>query len=192
MILFFDTETTGLPRNWNAPVTQINNWPRMVQLAWLQYDSQGNLITEGNRIVKPVGFRIPNKAAAVHGITTRYALKNGFDLSSVLTEFSQLIDRSNVLIAHNMNFDEKIVGAEYIRLGSKSSLFDSKRICTMKTTTDLCKIPGNYGYKWPTLSELHRFLFGSDFKDAHDASVDVQTCAKCFFELKKRGIYKLD
>ena len=191
MILFFDTETTGLPRNWNAPITQINTWPRMVQLAWLQYDTQGNLIAEGNRIIKPEGFKIPNKAAAVHGITTRYALKNGYDLTSVLADFSELISGSSTLIAHNMNFDEKIVGAEYIRLGIKSSLFDTNRICTMTTTTDLCRIPGNYGYKWPTLSELHQFLFGSDFKDAHDASVDVKICAKCFFELVKRGFHKL-
>ncbi len=189
MILFFDTETTGLPRNWNAPVTQTNNWPRMVQLAWLQYDNQGNLISEGNRIIKPDGFRIPNQAAAVHGITTIYALKNGSDLSSVLAEFSKYAGESNILVAHNMDFDEKIIGAEYIRLGLKSSLFDAQRICTMKTTTDMCKIPGKYGYKWPTLSELHEFLFRTEFKDAHDAAVDVKTCAKCYFELKKRGIY---
>jgi len=30
MYLFFDTETTGLPRNWKAPVTDLDNWPRMV------------------------------------------------------------------------------------------------------------------------------------------------------------------
>ncbi len=189
MILFFDTETTGLPRDWNAPVTHTKNWPRMVQLAWLQYDDQENLISERNHIIKPDGFRIPNKAAAVHGITTKYALKNGSDLASVLADFSELISGSSTLVAHNMNFDEKIVGAEYFRIGLKSNLFDTKRICTMTTTTDLCKIPGNYSYKWPTLSELHQFLFGSDFKDVHDASVDVKNCAKCYFDLKKRGFY---
>ena len=191
MKLFFDTETTGLPRDWSAPVSQTDNWPRLVQLAWLQYDNQGNLINEGSRVIKPDGFSIPKKASAVHGITTNYALKKGIGLPLVLPRFSELIDESNLLIAHNMDFDEKIVGAEYIRLRLKSSLFDKKRICTMKTTTDLCKIPGTHGYKWPTLSELHRFLFGSDFKDAHDALVDVRICAKCYFELTRRGFFKV-
>jgi DNA polymerase III epsilon subunit-like protein len=189
MMLFFDTETTGLPGDWKAPVTQTNNWPRMVQLAWLQYDDQENLISEANYIIKPDGYDIPGDAVAIHGITTESALQNGVELSSVLAEFSSVVDESKMLIAHNMDFDEKIVGAEYVRMGLKSSIFDTRRLCTMKTTTDLCGIPGNYGYKWPTLSELHRFLFGSDFKDAHDASIDVKMCAKCFYELVKRGIY---
>ena len=40
MYLFFDTETTGLPRNWKAPVTHLNNWPRMIQIAWIACDDQ--------------------------------------------------------------------------------------------------------------------------------------------------------
>ena len=192
MMLFFDTETTGLPRNWDAPVTQTDNWPRMVQLAWVQYDDQENMICEANCIIKPDGYTIPSEVAAIHGITTENALKNGSELSSVLSEFSAAVDASNMLIAHNMDFDEKIVGAEYVRMGLKSGVLDTQRLCTMKTTTDLCKIPGNYGYKWPKLEELHRFLFGADFEDAHDASVDVKICAKCFFELVKRGIFEMD
>ena len=164
----------------------------MVQLAWLQYDDQQNLRSEGNHIIKPDGYTIPSDAVAIHGITTEHALKNGSELSSVLAEFSAIIDISNLLIAHNMDFDEKIVGAEYIRISLKSSIFSKQKLCTMKTTTDLCKIPGKYGYKWPTLPELHRSLFGSDFKDSHDAAVDVKICAKCYFELVKRGYYKLN
>ena len=52
MYLFFDTETTGLPKNWKAPVTDVNNWPRMVQLAWETYDVQGNLLARNNHIIK--------------------------------------------------------------------------------------------------------------------------------------------
>lgn len=53
MYLFFDTETTGLPQNYKAPVTNLNNWPRMVQIAWLQYDKDGNRISANNSIIKP-------------------------------------------------------------------------------------------------------------------------------------------
>ena len=34
MYLFFDTETTGLPKRWNAPVTDLENWPRSFAGAW--------------------------------------------------------------------------------------------------------------------------------------------------------------
>ncbi len=190
MLLFFDTETTGLPRDWKAPVTQTNNWPRMVQIAWLQYDDQKNLISEANYIIRPDGFTIPSDAADIHGITTEIAIEKGSELSSVLSAFSAVVGGAKMLVAHNMDFDEKIVGAEYVRMGLKSGIFETPRFCTMKTTTDLCRIPGNYGYKWPKLEELHRFLFGSDFEDAHDALVDVKVCAKCYYELVNRGIYE--
>jgi DNA polymerase-3 subunit epsilon len=42
MYLFFDTETTGLPKNWKAPVTDLENWPRMIQIAWILCDEAGN------------------------------------------------------------------------------------------------------------------------------------------------------
>ncbi len=36
--VFFDTETTGLPLNWKAPVTELENWPRLIQLAYIVYN----------------------------------------------------------------------------------------------------------------------------------------------------------
>ena len=68
MYLFFDTETTGLPKNWNAPITDLNNWPRLVQLAYLCYDNEGNELSRGDFIVKPEGFTIPRDASRIHGI----------------------------------------------------------------------------------------------------------------------------
>jgi len=60
----------------------------------------------------------------------------------------------------------------------------------MERSTDHCKIPGSYGYKWPSLSELYFILFDRDFEEAHDAVVDVKACAECFFRLKNEGIIK--
>lgn len=59
--------------------------------------------------------------------------------------------------------------------------------CTMQASTNLCKIPGPYGFKYPTLQELHKHLFEVGFDGAHDAMVDVLACAKCFFELERMG-----
>jgi hypothetical protein len=62
----------------------------------------------------------------------------------------------------------------------------------MQASVDYCQIPNSHGsYKWPNLNELHSKLFLETFPDAHNAWVDVKACARCFFELKRRGIIKL-
>jgi len=185
--LFFDTETTGLPKNWKAPVSHLDNWPRLVQLAYELYDDKGYRILAGNRLIRPEGFIIPAKASAIHGISHQRALEEGESLGCVLTDFSALIAKSDLLVAHNMSFDEKIIGAEFLRNGQMDYTRKKLKLCTMQSTTDFCAISGYYGYKWPTLQELHTKLFGRGFQQAHDASVDVRITVKCFFELKRLG-----
>jgi len=187
MYLFFDTETTGLPRNWKAPVTDLNNWPRLVQLAYLYYDENGNKISGRDFIIKPEGFTIPKDASRVHGISTEKALREGQSLTSVLEYFDSLIKQASYLVAHSMSFDEKIVGAEFLRNGMQNSIQSKEKICTMERTTKFCAIEGIYGYKWPKLSELHYKLFKTGFDEAHNASVDIEITAKCFWELKRIG-----
>lgn len=190
MYLFFDTETTGLPKNWKAPVTQTNNWPRMVQIAWVYTDRAGNVLDRRSFIIKPEGYTIPEQASRVHRITTERALNEGYDLRAVLNEFNDLISETKYLVAHNISFDEKIVGAELIRKNIQTELFDKSKICTMQASTDYCKLPGRYGYKWPNLSELHYKLFEEYFDEAHDAAADINATVKCFWELKKRGVIR--
>lgn len=188
--LFFDTETTGLPKNYKAPVHDLNNWPRLVQLAFIGYDEKGNELFKGNRIIKPLNFIIPADAAKIHGITTEKALSSGSDLAVVLKEFEELVNHASVLVAHNMDFDDKIVGSELLRMGFKNILAEKKKICTMKSSTSYCKINGPYGYKWPKLSELHNKLFGFEFQEAHNAAVDIEATAKCFWKLIELGVIK--
>ena len=185
MYLFFDTETTGLPRSWKAPVTDLNNWPRMVQIAWIFSDDNGKRIKNESYIIKPENFSISNNASKVHRITTDRALKEGEELENVLYKLNELIDNVDFIVAHNINFDEKIVGAEFLRKKIASNLNKKRKLCTMRASTDYCKIPGPYGYKYPKLSELHIKLFGEDFKEAHDASVDINATEKCFWELRR-------
>jgi DNA polymerase III epsilon subunit-like protein len=188
MYLFFDTETTGLPRNYKAPVTDTNNWPRMIQIAWVLSNEKGKRIDAQSYIIKPEGFAIPVEASRVHGISTERALEEGVPLQQVLQEFNELISEAEYLVAHNISFDEKIVGAELVRNKIPSQLFNKPRLCTMHASTDYCKIPGRYGYKWPRLSELHIKLFGEDFEDAHDAAADISATEKCFWALRDKGI----
>jgi DNA polymerase III subunit epsilon len=191
MYLFFDTETTGLPQNWKAPASDLNNWPRLVELAWLLCDEEGNDIEGKSAIVRPDGFQIPAEAAAVHGISTPRALAEGVELEPLLKDFARAVEVSRVLVAHNVSFDEKIMGAELLRTGLRTGFDERERYCTMKTSTELCAIPSRYGFKWPTLSELHQRLFGAIPDGAHAAGTDVEVCARCFFEMKRRGIVQV-
>lgn len=188
MYLFFDTETTGLPKNWKAPVNDLNNWPRLVQLAWLVFDNAGNKISSGDYIIKPKGFTIPIDASKIHGISNEKANKEGQELKTILTEFDNLLNQAKYLVAHNMSFDEKIVGAELLRNNMPNIIATKNKICTMEKSTNYCAINGPYGYKWPKLSELHFKLFNTGFEEAHNAEVDINATAKCFWEMKKLGI----
>lgn len=188
MYLFFDTETTGLPRNWKAPISDLDNWPRMVQLAYWLYNGDGNRISGGDFIIKPVGFTIPAEAERIHGISTVRAIKEGKDLQIVLRDFQKTVKQAKYLVAHNMSFDEKIVGAEFLRNKMEDSLPTKIRICTMQSSTNYCALPGPYGNKWPKLTELHQKLFQKGFEEAHNAAADVSATIKCFWELKRLGI----
>lgn len=186
--LFFDTETTGLPRAYNAPAWQLDNWPRLVQLAWIVTDSVGKEIRAQEHLIQPDGFRIPWRSAWVHRITTRRAQRHGIALEQAMADFTTDLDQADVLIAHNMAFDEKIVGAEFLRLGQPDLVALKPRRCTMKWSRHFCALIGPTGYKWPSLQELHKQLFHRRFRDAHHALTDVRACARCYFELRQRGI----
>ena len=188
MYLFFDTETTGLPKDWKAPISDLDNWPRLVQIAWSRYDSSGNKVSDYNYIIKPQGFIIPAYSSIIHRISTERALTEGFDLKMVLEKFAQEIKSVKFLVAHNMDFDVKVVASEFFRNDISNNISEISKICTMKESTSFCQIEGSYGFKWPTLSELYLKLFEEDFQDAHDASVDMSACSKCFFELRKMNI----
>ena len=186
--LFFDTETTGVPLNYKAPSSDTQNWPRLVQLAWILTDEDGNRIQMSNLIVKPDGFTIPTDAAKVHGITTEVAMKEGIPLGEAIDLFIKDLNTARYIVGHNVDFDKKIVGAEMIRLGMKDILDSKKSYCTMLSSIDFCKIPGKYGYKYPKLQVLYKKLFGTEFDNAHDAMSDIEATDKCFWELRKRKL----
>ena len=188
MYLFFDTETTWLPKDWHAPVSDTANWPRVVQIAWREYGANGEPGRGEVHLVRPEGFSIPADATRIHGITTSRALREGIPLEEALHRFNKALLRSTVLVAHNIEYDEKIVGAEFLRKNITTPMLQKICICTMKASTEHCNIPGPYGLKWPSLSELHFTLFHDVFAETHNAEVDVAVCAKCFFQLVKLGV----
>ena len=189
MYLIFDTETTGLPRNWAAPITDTTNWPRCVQIAWQLHDTMGNLIEHQDYLVKPEGFNVPYDAERIHGISTELAQEQGITLKEVLEKFTIALSKAKFIVGQNVGFDVNIMGCEFHRMGIQSTLSVMPILdtCT-EVTAALLKLPGGRGgkFKLPTLTELHHYLFGVPFSEAHNATADVEATTRCFLELIRR------
>jgi len=192
--LFFDTETLGLPQDFNEPASNYDNWPRIIQLSWIVTDENGCILSQINKIVYPDGFDIPKGISDLTGITTEQARDEGEHCCNVLEDFSKDLECSNKIIGHNLDYDKSVITAEtnrmFYTMGMQCDVdfTDKEEFCTMKRTVDICRIMTPKGYKYPKLQELYAFLFGESFQDAHDAFNDTKALVKCYFELEKRGL----
>ena len=192
MYIIFDTETTGLPKRWDAPITDTDNWPRCIQIAWQLHDAMGNLIEHQDYLIKPDGFNIPFDSEKVHGISTELATEQGVPLQDVLVKFNEALAKAKFVVGQNIGFDINIMGCELYRYGVDSPMASMPVLdtCT-EVTADLLKLPGGRGgrYKLPNLTELHSYLFGVPFAEAHNATADVEATTRCFFELVRREVF---
>ena len=192
--LFFDCETTGLPRTRFFNPEDVDGWPRLVQIAWTHYDLRGNPEDVRSHIVRPDGFMIPADATKIHGISQARAEREGRDLGQVLDEFLEAAGAATILVAHNFDYDRHVVAGELVRTRKPLGFLELSGICTMKETTELCALPrpgGGFGHKWPTLEELHRYCFGFSYEGAHDAAADIGACARAFFKLLEAGHFRI-
>ena len=192
MYLIFDTETTGLPKRWDAPITDTGNWPRCVQIAWQLHDDMGKLIEHQDYLIKPEGFNIPYDAENVHGISTELAEAEGLPMAEVLEKFNITLSKSEFIVGQNLKFDINIMGCEFHRFGIESPMSSMPVLdtCT-EVTASLLQLPGGRGgkFKLPTLTELHSYLFNIPFAEAHNATADVEATTRCFFELIRTEIF---
>ena len=195
MYLIFDTETTGLPKRWDAPITDTDNWPRCIQIAWQLHDAMGNCIEHQDYLVQPDGFNIPYDAEKIHGISTELAQEKGVPLAEVLEKFNLALSKTKFVVGQNVTFDLNIMGAEFVREDVANQLQELPVLdtCT-EHTAELCQLPGGrYGkFKLPTLTELHQYLFNKPFAEAHNATADVEATTRCFLELIRRQEYTIE
>lgn len=190
--LFFDSETSGLPKRFSAPATDLDSWStaRLVQLSWILADEREEL-SRGDFIIRPEGFVIPEEASRVHGITTELALEKGAELKRVVYYFLGAARVAEVMVGHNIPFDLGVVGAELIRTWGKNYLEGLKAEDTMRASVEYCAIPkanGGIGYKWPKLQELYVKCFGHEFEGAHNSMSDISATFECYWALKELNI----
>ena len=191
MELFFDTETSD-KFNFKRDKYTDTSFPWMVQLGAVLAED-GIAYGEFNLIIHPEGRSIAEGAAKVHKISTETAERFGLMEASVVNIFKELLRITDLVIAHNFEFDSNIVAAMLHRNGEQGL---AKRLkneipscCTMQETTDICKIRAPWGdWKWPKLSELYWFLFNEKMVGAHDAMFDIRATMRCYYELKERGL----
>lgn len=190
-ILFVDTETTGLVKH-KLPASH-QSQPHIVQIAAImsRNDSDFTDLVTYSTIIRPEGYdHIEQGAVDTHGISFERAMDEGIPIGQAMDILNTLGAASRLWVSHNVAFDYKVCEAAFIRLGWEHKLPAETR-CTMQSSTDLCKLPGRYGYKWPRLEELHHFLFQESFEGAHDALNDIRATKRCFHVLVQNGTIRM-
>lgn len=177
--LIFDCETTG-KADFKAPVSAPHQ-PRIVQLAALLVEDDKELACL-NTIIEPDDFLIPVEASNIHGITTTRAAEIGVPLPPVLETFHSLIQHADWIVGHNIAFDIFCAQIEFSKRAYANPFLEKPTFCTMKQSTDVCKLAGalNYGYKWPKLREVYMFAFNEQLVDAHNAMVDLRATLRVY------------
>ena len=156
--MLFDTETTGLPKTRSLAIKGQDNWPHIVSISWVILDADMNtILKKASYIVKPNGWIIPQDSIDIHHITNEHAHLNGVALSDAIYAFAN--EDPDILVAHNAEFDFNVlVNAIKWDLGIDPIVLDKPVFCTMKLSKNICRIPSNYGFKSPKLSELYQFV----------------------------------
>lgn len=193
LLLFYDTETTGLPL-WSEP-SGGDDQPHIVQLAAALVD-EGERRVESmiNLVVRPLEWDIPDEVVKIHGIDAEVAYRIGVDEPLVVQTFFELFDRSDVRVAHNERFDARI-----LRIALKRYLPESAdawkagdAYCTQSRSTPIVKEPptdammaaGRKHHKTASLQDAYKFFTGKTFKNAHNGLADVRACIAVYFGIK--------
>lgn len=193
-ILFFDTETTGIPPKGADWSVDYKEFPQIAEIAWCFGRKMES------HIIRPDGWSIPESATEIHGISTAYAKERGDALLDVLIAFLADCKRAKLIVGHNVYFDTSIIKANILNyLGEhfyqtyevNEALDKSKRIDTMRASMKWVDARTSSGrLKFPTLLEMYRRCFLKDF-EAHCALNDVQALKECLPVLVSEGVVEL-
>lgn len=190
MLLFFDTETTGLPL-WHEPSDDPRQ-PHIVQIAALLCKEDGEEVDSFVSVVNP-GVDIPAEVAAIHGISNERARAEGVEPAVAMGAFGRLLAPAALIIGHNVSFDVRLVRIAHTRVYGSKWEPAVPTFCTMKPATPIVKAMHanprhDRDYKWPKLAECIRHFFDEELEGAHDALVDVRACKRVYFKLRELGI----
>lgn len=185
--LFLDTETTGLPRRWDRPYSEEQQWPCIAQLGWAVYTTEGELVKTDQAYLRIPAQRMSAAAVAIHGLTPEFLQAQGQAPEAVLGRLLQDLESYRPrVIGHFLRLDFHVLGAAFNRAGLANPLPELPQFCTMAATWP--PLPGSHHRRHLRLNELHELLFGEPMVRLHDAYIDALATARCFFELRRRGL----
>jgi DNA polymerase III subunit epsilon len=171
-----DTETTGL-FDFNRPA-DAEGQPRLASIALLCCDHELRLIAATSVVIRPDGWEMPAEAERINGLSTEFLTKHGAPVQEVLWRYSEEINWGSIVVAHNAQYDTKVMRAELRRAGMDDLYARTQTLCTMNALTDVCAIPkaNGRGNKWPKLSEAIWHCLGREHANAHGALPDALGC----------------
>ncbi|UOQ67585.1 3'-5' exonuclease [Hymenobacter volaticus] len=184
-LLFVDTETTGLPSGWTKPYSVERNWPSIAQLAWVVYTLEGELVKTENHYIRVPAGRMRPSATAIHGLTPTFLEQHGEACPTIMQRFfNDLRTYCPLVVGHYMRLDFHMIGVEFYRTGLPNLLAELPTLCTMQTSQRQAQAQER---SFLRLGELHEYLFKEPMVRQHDALIDAQATARCFFELRRLG-----
>ncbi|KFE98312.1 3'-5' exonuclease [Chryseobacterium luteum] len=184
-LLFIDTETTGIPKRWDLPYSETENWPSAVQVSWIVYDENDNEIKRENCYIDVDDLKISVKSFKIHGITKEFLSKNGQNRKLILEKLSTDIQKYQpLIIGHFTEFEIHTLSCDFYRAGLENPFQQSVFYCTMLKSKDYNLNPS---ITYLRLNQLFEFLFNEKMERSHDAMIDAEMTAKCFFEIRSRG-----
>ncbi len=181
--LVIDVETNGLPIDREGDIDDLDNWPRVLQVAWVVLNANGSVSQKRMYFINHVDLNINEDVCNLTSIDDLVLKNHGVPIEFALRQLNEDAIGSSRIVAHNLDFDMKVISAEFNRLSINNDLERKKKFCTMKESVDLCRIPSSYGYKFPKLEELYYHLFNNSIKQNHRADADVTMTAKCYMRM---------
>jgi len=183
--LIIDTETSGLPKNWSAPYYKEKNWPHIIQIAWILFDSENNEVKRENYYIRCTDFKIDKSSQKIHHITEAFLMANGTSKEVALNSLNHdLLTYKPLVIGHFIEFDYHMINVEFERIGMQSPLKNSPMYCTMKASAPFVRTPGVELLK---LNQFYEELFNQPPETFHNALADAINTAKIFFYLLETG-----
>lgn len=184
--LFVDTETSGIPRNWDLPYSTPNNWPHVAQLAWVICTRDGREVKAENHYILPSDYDLTPESGQIHGLTVAFLQAYGRSRHEVMQLLYQdLLEYQPLVVGHFMQLDFHMLGVSFYRAGLPNPLGELPNFCTMRLTGKFMR-PEQQSFL--RLGELYERLFHEPMTRHHDALIDAQATARCFYELTRQGL----
>lgn len=191
MYLIFDCSSIANPMSYKAPFSDLTNWPRMIHLSWILLDNDLKPMEDFDCVVKNSSFAVDETIMTRCKLDAEDIERKGVELENILIKFNESVEKCTYIFSHNLNFNESILAAEYLRNTLDAKFLRKEKYCLMQEGTYYCKIPSRAGgYKWPTLTELHASCFTKTYTPANNARADVIAATRCFIKLMRSNAFE--